>query len=525
MKIEHRNEKVAKDLHAVIIPYPAQGHMTPSFQLAKKLVGLGFRITFVNTEHNHDRIMKSRSKANMEPDKNIKFVPVSDGLPEDHPRLRDLTAFCDATLKMGPAFEELFLSLMLESPITCVIRDIRFSGVHAVAKKLGLPIVAFVTPSAISTHCCYHLQTFISAGLLPLPPPPAHAAPSLDHKYYTLGPPQSDEEAAARQAPLTGLPGGSPTMRVGDLPTFVLSHDPSTFFFRLHQEIQNPLVPDCDCILYNTFHDLEGEILDAMSSMNSNIFAIGPLVLNPTTVDEVEELTMAGAGSAMWEEDSVSLSWLDAQSPDSVLFVSFGSLATITSEEIQEFAWGLELSGHAFLWAIRPELLESMCEKKEFGSMFSQFLTRTSDRGLLVPWAPQTAVLLHPSVTAFLTHCGWNSTIESISSGLPMLGWPRFADQNTNCHYITQVWKIGLELKSQVKDGREVVSKEEVAQKVKRIMARGETDLEVEVIRTNCRNLRMKARKAMLKGGSSQIALAKFVELIERRATHSAPPS
>jgi hypothetical protein len=441
--------------------------------------------------------------------KDIKFVPVSDGLPDDHPRLRDLVSFCNATLRMGPAFEELFRNLMLESPITCVIRDIRFSGVHGVAKKLGLPVAAFVTPSAISNQCCYHLQTFTSAGLLPLPPPPAHAPPSLDPKYYTLGPPHSDEEAAARQAPLTGLPGGSPTMRVDDLPTFILPHDPENFFVHLHREIQNPLLSDCECILYNTFHDL-----------NSNIYAIGPLVLNPTIEDGVEELTLAGAGSAMWEEDSVSLSWLDTRSPNSVLFVSFGSLATITAEEIQEFAWGLEMSGHAFLWAIRPELLESMCEKKEFETTFSQFLTRTKARGLLVPWAPQTAVLSHPSVAAFLTHCGWNSTIEGISVGLPMLGWPRFADQNTNCHYITHVWKIGLALQSQVKDGRAVVLKEEVAQKVKKIMATGEADLEVEKIRTNCKTLRMAARKAVSKGGSSQIALEKFVELIERRATH-----
>ena len=455
----------------------------------------------------------------------IEFVSVSDGVPEDHPRLRDVSAFCGVLLGLGAVFEELFATLLQQSPITCVIRDLRFSAAHVAAKKLGIPVVGFITPSAIAGQCFFHLPTFLSTGSLPLPPPPAHApTPSLDLPTLTLGPPRSDEEAAARRAPLTCLPGGSPTMRVEDLPTPLLTHDIDSFWYRLYQ-MQNPLLPECDCILYNTFRDLEGDVLDAMNGMNSNVYAVGPLVLNSeTTVDGVEEVAMAGVESALWEEDRVSLSWLDARSPSSVLFVSFGSMATISVEQMQEFARGLEMSGHAFLWVMRSDLIENMCENKEFESVFSEFVVRTRDRGLLVPWVPQTAVLSHPSVAAFLTHCGWNSAIESISCGVPMLGWPRFADQNTNCHYITHVWKIGLQFESQVRGGSAVVPKEEIARKVRQIMAAEGMDMEVDKIRTNSRKFQKAASNAVAKGGSSQTALATFVELIQKRTKHWSPP-
>jgi len=258
-------------------------------------------------------------------------------------------------------------------------------------------------------------------------------------------------------------------------------------------------------------------VLNAMKGfMNENLFAVGPLVLESTTVNGVEEVSMPGIGSGLLEEDPVSLSWLDGQKPNSVLFVSFGSIVTASMEQMREFAFGLEASNTAFLWVIRPDLIDDTSQSKECQTMFAELVKRTQNRALLVPWAPQTAVLSHPAVGAFLTHCGWNSTLESISSGVPMLGWPRFADQNTNSHYVTSVWKVGLELRqSTAEDGSAVVLKDEIADKVKKIMGDSETeDLEVSEIRRNARNLQMAARNAVSNGGSSQAALSQFVKLI-----------
>jgi aminoglycoside N3'-acetyltransferase len=107
---------------------------------------------------------------------------------------------------------------------------------------------------------------------------------------------------------------------------------------------------------------------------------------------------------------------------------------------------------------------------------------------------------------------------------VPMLGWPRFADQNTNCHYITHVWKIGLQFESQVRGGSAVVPKEEIARKVRQIMAAEGMDMEVDKIRTNSRKFQKAASKAVAKGGSSQTALTTFVELIQKRPKHWSPP-
>ncbi|XP_024366402.1 7-deoxyloganetin glucosyltransferase [Physcomitrium patens] len=525
MKIEHRNGNAVKTLHAVIVPFPAQGHITPCLQLAKKLVRLGFHITFINTIHNHDRMMKSCSK-DREPDEDIEFVAVSDGLPDDHPRLADLGSFCSSFSEMGPVFAELFEKLLRKSPITCVIHDVAAVAVHEPVKKLGILVVGIVTPSAISLQCYWNIETFIDAGILPLPPPPTYIlTPSLDPVKLTLGLPRSDQETAIRDAPLTCLPGVSPTMRVNDIPTFLQTHDLNSYFIRFFRFTQNPLLPDCECLLFNTFHDLEGEILDAMTDINSNIYFVGPLVFNSTEnqVDEVEELSLAATASALWKEDPLSLSWLDNQKQNSVLFVSFGSIATMSIEQMQELALGLEMSGHAFLWVIRSDLIEDTHENKEFQIMLSDIMQRTQDRALLVPWVEQIAVLSHPSVAAFLTHCGWNSTIESISTGVPMLCWPRFAEQNTNCHYIKCVWEIGLDFKSQVKDDTTIVSKEEVAKKVRKIMAIDGADLEIDKIRTNARNLRIAARKAVSGGGSSHTAFMKFVQQIEKTSKLQLP--
>jgi UDP:flavonoid glycosyltransferase YjiC (YdhE family) len=121
-------------------------------------------------------------------------------------------------------------------------------------------------------------------------------------------------------------------------------------------------------------------------------------------------------------------------------------------EKVLEFAWGLANSKKPFLWIIRPDLVIG-------GSVVfsSEFVNEISDRGIIVGWCPQEKVLNHPSIGGFLTHCGWNSTVESICAGVPMLCWPFFADQPTNCRYICNKWEIGIEIDNNVK--REEVEK------------------------------------------------------------------
>ncbi|KAK3423551.1 hypothetical protein EUGRSUZ_F00349 [Eucalyptus grandis] len=118
----------------------------------------------------------------------------------------------------------------------------------------------------------------------------------------------------------------------------------------------------------------------------------------------------------MWKEDLGCLEWLDLKPPGSVVYVNFGSITVMSQAQLVEFAWGLASSGQVFLWAIRPDLVVG-----DAAILPPDFLVATRERSLLVSWCPQERVLSHSAVGGFLTHCGWNSTIESIATGVPVV--------------------------------------------------------------------------------------------------------
>ena len=153
---------------------------------------------------------------------------------------------------------------------------------------------------------------------------------------------------------------------------------------------------------------------------------------------------MSQSSNSLWEEDKTCIPWLDRQPLKSVIYVSFGSLVVIKKDELTEFWYGLVNSGSHFLWVMRSDSLPR--EDRE-GQTPAELLEGTKKRGLLVSWAPQEEVLAHPAVGAFLTHSGWNSTLKGITAGVPMICWPRFADQQINSRFMSHVWKLGIDMK------------------------------------------------------------------------------
>jgi hypothetical protein len=201
----------------------------------------------------------------------------------------------------------------------------------------------------------------------------------------------------------------------------------------------------------------------------------------------------------MWTEETGCVKWLDGQEPCSVIYVCFGSITVMSDEELLEFAWGLEASRQPFLWAIRPDLLHG-----QSAVLPCDFLEKVEGRSFFVSWAPQMRVLSHPSVGGFLTHSGWNSTLESICAGVPMISWPSFSEQLTNSRFVTEVWKIGLAI-------NEIVKREHVEDMVERLM-RGE---EGRQMRKRVGELRDASMRAVGKGGSSYNNMEKFVQEIQ----------
>ena len=197
-------------------------------------------------------------------------------------------------------------------------------------------------------------------------------------------------------------------------------------------------VSKASAVIFNTYDSLEGEDLNSLSSVFGRVYSIGPtqMLLNHISDDFYESVD-----GNLWNAEPECIKWLDSKEPGSVIYVSFGSSTITTAEELVELAWGLADSKHNFLWIIRPDLI-----KGDSAILPQDFLFETKEKGFVASWCPQEQVLNHPSIGGFLTHCGWNSMIESISAGVPMICWPFFGDQFANSRKSCNEWGIGLEL-------------------------------------------------------------------------------
>lgn len=243
-------------------------------------------------------------------------------------------------------------------------------------------------------------------------------------------------------------------------------------------------------IICNTVDHLEPEeIVQFQHIYPLRYFAIGPL-----------HLIAPNSSSSLLEPDTNCLTWLDKQAPHSVIYVSVGSLAIMEKEEIAEMAWGLASSNHPFLWVVRSDAVP----ESEWADLIPEgFLETVRERGCIVKWAPQREVLEHNAVGGFWSHCGWNSTLESISAGVPMICWPCFSDQKVNSRYLSHVWNVGLELDHKLK---RVVIKESI----QRLMS----GKEGEEIRARAYDMQQKMKISVSEGGLSHASLSDLVDFI-----------
>jgi len=196
------------------------------------------------------------------------------------------------------------------------------------------------------------------------------------------------------------------------------------------------------------------------------------------------------------------LDWLDSKPPGSVIYVSFGSLAVLKDDQMIEVAAGLKQTGHNFLWVVR---------ETETKKLPSNYIEDICDKGLIVNWSPQLQVLAHKSIGCFMTHCGWNSTLEALSLGVALIGMPAYSDQPTNAKFIEDVWKVGVRVKA---DQNGFVPKEEIVRCVGEVME--DMSEKGKEIRKNARRLMEFAREALSDGGNSDKNIDEFVAKIVR---------
>lgn len=251
-----------------------------------------------------------------------------------------------------------------------------------------------------------------------------------------------------------------------------------------------------DFILHNTVEELESDTLSALNEHQPN-YAVGPIGFSRSA---------AAVSKSLHAEVDIA-GWLGSKPAGSVLFVSFGSVVQTSKEVIGEIAHGLRLSGVNFIWIVRMHFTTSG-DANVFPDGFED---EVGDRGLIVSWCDQINVLSNPAVGGFLTHCGWNSVVESMWCGIPMLCFPVTYDQPTVRKLVVSDWKIGIDLcdgaMSSVKRGG-------VVERIKSLMNGGSGS---ERLRREAKKVRETVRNALESDGSSVKNFDRFMIDLEKK--------
>ncbi|KAF8030073.1 hypothetical protein BT93_E2485 [Corymbia citriodora subsp. variegata] len=440
----------------VLFPLPFQGHINPMLQLGQILHARGFSITILHTNFNapdpssHPHFVFRSIVSDLDRSE----VPIS-----DIPGLISLL-----NTRCASPFEEHLREMMLlpggdAVPITCVISDSLFSFTCGVAERLKVRALTLRTGGATSLHVYTILPVLKEKG------------------YFSIDGSRS-EEAVKEFPPLL----------VRDIPGFDLQKPEMTL--QLFDNMVK-VIKSSPGVIFNTFEELEHPALTSVREvLPVPDFVIGPF----------PKCCVTSSSSSLLAEDRSCISWLDKQPLKSVIYVSFGSVAVVSEAEILEIALGLADSEQPFLWVVRPR---SVRDPEWLQKSPSHFLEALERRGKMVKWAPQMEVLAHPAVGAFWTHNGWNSTLESISEGVPMLCMPCFADQGVNARYVSDVWRVGLHLNGGLE-------RENIARAIKRLLV----EREGEEIRERALVLKEKANASVRLGGSSYQALDALISHI-----------
>ncbi|KAG0547046.1 hypothetical protein BDA96_01G045600 [Sorghum bicolor] len=458
--------------HALLLPYPAQGHVIPFMELADRLLDRGFAVTFVNTEFNHRRVVVAAGGAAA--GGRLRLVGVADGMGdgEDRDNLVRLNACMQEA--MPPRLEALLVADDERlGRVTCVVVDAGMSWALDAVKRRELPAAALWPASAAVLAVLLGAKTLIRDGVIDDDGAPV----KLENNTFRL----------AESMP--------PMDAVFLAWNYMGNRDAERMVFHYLTTTAWTAVAKADVVLCNTFEELEPDIFGPYSPAATTILPIGPLRTWR------RQTSQAPAGHFWRADDEACLSFLDAQQPHgSVVYVAFGSLTVMSPVQLQELALALLASARPFLWVFRPGLAA------ELPAAFTDLLPRHG-RGKVVEWAPQEKVLAHPAIGCFLTHCGWNSTLEGVRHGVPLLCWPYFTDQFTNQAYICDIWRVGLRMAPN--DSDSIVTKERIMERLESLM--GDSGVKERV-----KGLKDLAERNMGTKGQSLKNLNTFMEFMRK---------
>ncbi|KAK9124079.1 hypothetical protein Sjap_013681 [Stephania japonica] len=481
-----------QQLHFILVPFMAQGHMIPTIDIAKLLAHRGVIATLVTTHDNalrHKAVLDRAMASGGLPIRvlQLRFPSREVGLPDGCesadavPSTDLLPNFFSALEMLRPQLEQRLAEIHPKP--SCIVSDIFFPWTSQVAIKFCTPRIVFHGMSCFS-HLCNHVLRISEATERVESEYEPFFIPNLPHRI----------EITKNKLPQSWKKSSNH-----------LADEHIDGFIESEESAYG--------VLINSFEELEPEYAKLYGeARRGRMWCIGPLSL----VNK-EESDIAERGDKASIDKNKCLEWLDSKEPNSVIYVCLGSLCRLAVKEMIEFGLALEASEHPFVWAFKGgERYE------ELGNWLDSegFEERNKERGLVIRgWAPQVMILSHRSVGGFLTHCGWNSTLEGLCAGVPMLTWPMFAEQFLNEKMIVEVlrvgYSVGVDVAIEWEEAEESrVKKEEIERGVRRLMDKSD---ECEEMRRRVEEIRDMGERAIKEGGSSHLNLTILIEDVRKQ--------
>nr|AJM89728.1 UDP-glucosyltransferase [Leonurus japonicus] len=449
--------------HVLLVTIPALGHINPALQFAKRLINMGIHVTFVTSVYARRRMAAAAHVNN-----GLTFTSFSDGYDDGFkPGTDDAKKYMVEIRSQGSKALRDTIAAAAEQgrPITRLVYTLLLPWAAEVAREVHLPsALLWIQPAtvlAVYYHCFHGYGDEISSC--------------------------SDDPSWKIQIP------GITTLAKRDLPSFMLPNTSEIYNFTLPLFKEQVDTLDAETkpkVLVNTFDALECDALRAIAAYD--LISVGPLI--PSAFLDGQDPSDTSFGGDLFKKADDYLEWLNSKPQSSVIYVSFGSLLRLAKPQMEEIGKGLVEANRPFLWVIRASEVE---EKEEETLSCLKELERI---GKIIPWCSQLEVLTHPSLGCFVTHCGWNSTLESLSCGVPVVAFPGWTDQGTNAKLIEDVWRSGVRVRV---NGEGVVEGGELRRCIEEVMG----DIQ---LRDNAVKWKALAREAVGENGSSYKNLKAF---------------
>ncbi|XP_059284653.1 anthocyanidin 3-O-glucosyltransferase 2-like [Lycium ferocissimum] len=482
--VQAKNMEETKKTQLVFVPVPGMGHLIPTLEMAKLLIAREehLLITVLIIKLPYDTKLSSYIESvstNQNYNSQMKFVE----LPQDESMLQLLTnvnSFITFISSHKPQVKNSVTEILNSGSTRLggLVIDMMCTAMIDVANEFGLPTYVFYTSSAAMLGLQLHLQCLRD---------------DFDQDVTDY---KDDPEAELSVAThINPFPAKC-------LPSIALDKEGgSTMYLDLSKRLR-----EAKAIIINTFLELESHAVKSLS-LDENI----PLVYTP---GPLLNLCVNNQDSSQQE----ILDWLDDQPASSVVFLCFGSLGSFNEEQIKEIAYALENSGCRFLWSLKKPLAKDGVFPVDYENpedvLPDGFLKRTKETGKVIGWAPQVAILSHGAVGGFVSHCGWNSTLESIWFGVPLATWPIYSEQQANAFQLVKDLGVAMEIKMDYRkdlrgNNSNVIVKTEMIEKAIRQLMEPENEIRVKV-----KDMKEKSRLALKEGGSSYTSVGRFIKQV-----------